>query len=95
MLALLLFLLWGIFVLIGLHFLWGTCVLPDPVVGCRFYLVTRLSFLGGRLFFFLPYSITELLHSVFSVILNYVLPHPLSSWNDWWGHPLSFLRLGV
>ena len=46
-------------------------------------------------FFLLPYFFSVLLHSVLSIVLNYVWPHLLSSWNVWWGHPLSFLIIGI
>ena len=32
---------------------------------------------------------------IFTVILNDIWPDPLSSWNVWWGHLLSFLCLAV
>ena len=36
-------------------------------------------------FYFFLYFVSELLCCIFTVILNDIWPHPLSSWNVWWG----------
>ena len=46
---------------------------------------TTSSCVGGAGFYFVP----QVLCCSFTVILNDIWPHPLFSWNVWWGQPLT------